>query len=190
MALLRRPSSRSGGHFLDAILPQSRRPRSRLRRRPRGRQRWTAAARHPHATARDRGGGRPAGRLGRTSGRVPAGAQGPDAGAHASGWWRLHRRRRCAPLRADRSGARPPGHRPIHARHVPALVHLRSHPPARPRHRDAPFQSMGRRRRPGPEANDHRCGLHHLRGPRPSQGWRRLWLHPQARLPPPAGHPG
>ena len=42
---------------------------------------------------------------------------------------------------------------------------------------------------PGP-ADDHRPGLHHLRGPRPPQGRRRLRLHPPAWLPPAAGQPG
>jgi hypothetical protein len=65
-----------------------------------------------------------------------------------------------------------------------------AHPPARPGRRDRLGSGVGSRCRTRPGADDHRCGLHHLRSPWPSEGRRRLRLHPTARLPPAAGHPG
>jgi len=52
----------------------------------------------------------------------------PDAARRLA---ELHRRRPAA-LRADRQRARPLGHGALHDRHVPARLHLRACPPARP----------------------------------------------------------
>src|ERR687887_24621 len=43
----------------------------------------------------------------------------------------------------DQPGARPPGHGALHAGDLPALVHLRTRPPARPAHRTAPHARVG-----------------------------------------------
>ena len=43
---------------------------------------------------------------------------------------------------------------------------------------------------PGHITDDHRPGLHHLRGPWQDQGGCRLRLHTRPRLPPPLGHVG
>src|SRR4051812_45267655 len=50
---------------------------------------------------------------------------------------------------ADRSGARPPGGGALDARHVPARVHVRACPPARPRPGRVPDACLGVGRRAG-----------------------------------------
>ncbi len=128
--------------------------------------------------------------LGDRPGASPAWPQGVDPDPRAGGRWRLHRRRRGAAHRVHRPGARPPGDGALDAGDVPARLHLRAHPPARPRRRDPHGQGVGGGCRARRAADDHRRGLHDLRGPRPPQGRRRLRLHPPAWLPPAAGHPG
>src|SRR5512132_2771366 len=140
---------RSGGHVLDGILPHPGPARHLLRRHPRGRQRGPAAGGHPGRAARDRAGRRSGDRSGRAGWRAPARAQAVDPGPRDAGGWGLHRRRRPAALRADRQRAGPPGHGALHAGDLPALVHLRACPPARPAHRADSQAGVGGRRRTG-----------------------------------------
>ena len=70
--------------------------------------------------------------LGDRPGAARPGRKLLTAGPCAGRRWRLHRRRGAAALRGDRQRARPPGDGRLHGRDVPAGVHVRARPPARP----------------------------------------------------------
>src|SRR6266511_3085228 len=179
-----------GGHLFDAIVAHPESPRRRVRRRPRGRQRGPGADRNAGRTPGRGGRRRRAGRPRRPTWCAPARPQGADPAAHDGGWRRRNRRCRRAADGTHHAGARPSGDGPLDVGHVPALVHLRPRPPARPGRRDPPGPGVGRRRRPGRAGADDGPRFDGVRGPRPRQGWGGLRLHPPAWLPPGAGQQG
>ena len=123
--------------------------------------------------------------------RCPAGPQGPAR------WWRRS-------WRAGRTSITPTGCGPGRRSEVlpfrvmaPSTLgtFLRAFTFGHVRQLDAVIAETIRRAwalgaGPGDGADDDRCGLDDLRGPRQAEAGRRLRLHPGARLPPAAGHPG
>ena len=85
---------------------------------------------------------------GRVGGAV-TGAQGVDAVEHDARWRVAHRSRRHVARRRVRGGGVASGDGTVDARHVPAVVHVRSCPPTRSRQRHCPPTGVGGRDRAG-----------------------------------------
>ena len=109
----------------------------------------------------------------RAAGRGAAGPQGDVAGARDARRRGQHRSDERAARRVDRPDPRAPGDGALDARDVPARVHVRARPPARPRPGCRARARVGGRRGPGRWAVGDRHRQLHRRGPRRSEAGRR-----------------
>ena len=171
--------------FRDAIFP-CRRPCLRtLRRAESDRGCGAASAGRARRTGRPARSGRPGPhRGGRQQRRRPSSGQGDVAAGRDVLGGRLHRRRRPAAARRNGPGLRRDT-RPVHAGHLPALLHPRPQPATPPGTPGVPGPPRG----PHPAAARRRAVDVHRHRPHPPPGLRTGQARRRARAPEGAAHP-
>jgi hypothetical protein len=173
-----------GGTSSEWSIARDRARRGDLRRRESGCQRRLGVGRDAGVAPGVGGADQSHGSAEGPGGWRVAGLQGADVGAHDHRGWFAHRPRRHAARGGNPVGVGVPGDGTLDVGHVPARVHVRACPPARPGDRRDDPPRVGDRCRPRRRSAGDRRRLDNHRSRRQTQAGCWLRLHETVRVSP------